>query len=115
MAATKTSAAVLLNGRAAEQAANDLQTAEKQRPPLELATTRLDMIKPKPIRWLIPGIIPLGKLVMFAGDGGNGKSTLTLSMTADLTRGRPCFGLDYSPPPARDVLLINCEDDLADT
>ncbi len=41
---------------------------------VRLATTRLDEIKPVPIRWLVPGYLPLGKLVLLAGDGGNGKS-----------------------------------------
>src|SRR5262249_40576800 len=82
---------------------------------LGLAATRLDMVKSRPLRWLVPNILPLGKLVMFAGDGGLGKSLVTLGLTADLTRGRPCLGLDYPDPVRGEVLLISCEDDLADT
>src|SRR5262249_35902791 len=80
-----------------------------------LQTTRLDTIRPIPVRWLVPGYLPLGKLILLAGDGGHGKSVLTLHLTAALTRGQPCFGLDYKSPPACDVLLISCEDDFADT
>src|SRR5262249_11284853 len=80
-----------------------------------LATTRLDLIQPKPVRWLVPGYFPQGKLVLLAGDGGHGKSALTLDMAACLTTGRPCLGLDYRPPPPAEVLLISCEDDFADT
>jgi hypothetical protein len=80
-----------------------------------LSTTRLDSIQPQPVRYLIPERLPVGKLVLAAGEGGQGKSTITLGVTADLTAGRPCFGLTYDAPPPCDVLLISCEDDFADT
>jgi hypothetical protein len=80
-----------------------------------LATTCLATIQPMPIHWLVPGVLPLGKLVLLAGDGGHGKSTLTLDMAACLTRGRPCLGREYAPLPRCEVLLISCEDDSADT
>lgn len=83
--------------------------------PAGLDTTRLDSIRPRPIRWLVPNLIPLGKLVLIAGDGGHGKTTLTLDMAANLTMGRPCFGKDYEAPEPCDVLLISCEDDFEDT
>jgi hypothetical protein len=83
--------------------------------PAGLVTRCLDTIKPQPIRFLVPAILPLGKLVMLAGDGGHAKSAMTLDLAACLTTGRPCFGLTYDPPPPADVLLISCEDDLADT
>lgn len=85
------------------------------KPPPGLATTRLDAIDPQPVRWLVPGYIPLGKLVLVAGDGGHGKTTLTLHMAACLTTGRPCFGLEYDPPAPAEVLIASCEDDFADT
>jgi hypothetical protein len=80
-----------------------------------LATRRLDTVKPQPIRFLVPGIIPKGKLVMLAGDGGHAKSAMTLDLAACLTTGRPCLGLTYDPLPPAEVLLISCEDDLGDT
>jgi AAA domain len=80
-----------------------------------LATTCLADIEPEPLDWLVEGRIPLGKLVLLAGDGGQGKSILTLTLAADLSRGRPCLGLDYAPLPPCDVLLIGCEDDYGDT
>jgi hypothetical protein len=83
--------------------------------PAGLATTCLATIRPEPVRWLVPGYLPLGKLVLVAGDGGHGKSTLTLDLAACLTTARPCFGLNYVPPGAADVLLVSCEDDFADT
>src|SRR5687767_7294226 len=79
------------------------------------ATTGLDGVRPRPVRWLVDRYIPLGKLTMFAGDGGHGKSTLTLALAAAVTPGRAAFGLNYLPPPPADVLLISCEDDYEDT
>jgi hypothetical protein len=52
---------------------------------------------------------------MLAGDGGHAKSAMTLDLAACLTMGRPCLGLTYEPLPPAEVLLISCEDDLADT
>jgi hypothetical protein len=80
-----------------------------------LATTGLDTIDPEPLRWLVPEIIPLGKLTLFAGDGGHGKSTLTLALAAAVTTGRPAFGQVYAAPPPGDVLIVSCEDDFGDT
>jgi hypothetical protein len=80
-----------------------------------LATTCLTGMQPEPVDWLVPDLLPLGKLTLFAGDGGHGKSLLTLGLSTAVTTGRPAFGLDYSPPPPGDVLLVSCEDDFADT
>jgi hypothetical protein len=72
-------------------------------------------VKPRPVRYLIPNFLPLGKLVLIAGDGGNYKSALTIDIAACLTTGRPCLGLSYTAPDPCEVLLISCEDDIADT
>jgi hypothetical protein len=80
-----------------------------------LVTTCLADIRPEPIRWHVPGYLPLGKLIILAGEGGYGKSTLTLDLTAGTSRGRCCFGLAYGPPGPADVLLVSCEDDYGDT
>jgi hypothetical protein len=80
-----------------------------------LATTCLAGIRPEPIRWHVPGYLPLGKLVILAGEGGYGKTTMTLDLTANTSRGWSCFGLSYEPPPPADVLVVSCEDDFGDT
>lgn len=80
-----------------------------------LVTTRLDTLRPRPVRWLVHGYIPSGKLTLLAGDGGHGKTTLTLHLAAAATKGNSAFGLSYDPPPPADVLLISCEDDFEDT
>jgi hypothetical protein len=88
---------------------------KKNSEPVGLVTTCLATIQAVPVRWLVPGYLPLGKLVLLAGDGGHGKSTLTLDLAACLTTGRSCFGLPYEPLAPGDVLLISCEDDYGDT
>jgi putative DNA primase/helicase len=80
-----------------------------------LWTTCLSTVQPEPIRWLVPGYILLGKLVLLVGDGGQGKSTLTLGLTAAVTTGGPAFGLGYQNATSGEVLLICCEDDRGDT
>jgi hypothetical protein len=80
-----------------------------------LTTTRLDGVKPRSVRYLVAGYIPRGKLVLLAGDGGHGKSLITLHLIACLTTGRPCFGLEYQAPPPAEALIVCCEDDYADT
>jgi putative DNA primase/helicase len=80
-----------------------------------LATTCLASLNPEPVKFLVPDILPRGKLALVAGDGGGGKSVLTLALAAAVTTGKAAFGLTYDPPPASDVLLISCEDDFNDT
>src|SRR5262245_1190883 len=96
---------LLVNAPAFEPSPNG--TAVRTALPGELALTRLDTIRPQPVRWLVPEIIPQGKLIMFAGDGGQGKSALTLDLSACLTTGRPAFGLNYAAPEPCQVLLIS--------
>jgi hypothetical protein len=76
-----------------------------------LQTRTLAGMRPKPIRWIVPGYIPLGKVVLFAGDGGHGKSTLTLYLAACRSRGLAAFGLEDAAPLTCETLLIQCEDD----
>lgn len=95
---------------------NDHHAGQKKaEAPQGLATTCLASIKPLPVRWLVPSYFPLGKLILLAGDGAHGKSALTLGLAADLTQGRPCLGLKYEAPPPAEVLMLSCEDDVADT
>lgn len=82
---------------------------------VELVTRCLATVKPLPIRWKVPGRIAAGKLNLLAADGGVGKSTLTLHLAARLSRGECAFGMSYPLPAEGEVLLLSCEDDLADT
>jgi hypothetical protein len=80
-----------------------------------LCTTSFAEMKMRPVRWLVPDFIPRGSLTVIAGDGGYGKSALTLHLAACLTNAAPCFGLKYEPPPVASVLLAGCEDGEEDT
>jgi hypothetical protein len=81
----------------------------------ELVVTCLAGVMMEPYDWLVEGYILLGKLAMLAGDGGHGKSTLLLHLAACLSRGVCAFGLKYPNPLQGDTLIIQCEDDVADT
>jgi hypothetical protein len=81
----------------------------------EVMVTCLNGVQPEPVEWLVPAYVPRGKLMLLAGDGGLGKSTITLDCAACLTTGRPCFGLVYPAPAPCEVLLVSCEDDWSDT
>lgn len=79
---------------------------------------RVDMrraadVSMKEIDWLWPGWLAKGKLHLLAGDGGAGKTTLSLAMAATISRG----GLwpDGSRAAVGNVLIWSGEDDIADT
>jgi hypothetical protein len=96
------------NGKAAHEA---LDVEEI----LGLGLTPMSNLQPQPLRWLVPGYLPLGKLVLLAGDGGHGKSTITLHVAARLSVGALPFGLIGGPREPCSSLLVSCEDDYEDT
>jgi hypothetical protein len=79
-----------------------------------LGVTSMDGLSPQPLEWLVQGYLPLGKLVLLAGDGGHGKSVLTLHLAARLSRGLLPFGM-LGPCTPASTLLVSCEDDWEDT
>jgi hypothetical protein len=83
------------------------------RPPAELLLTRLADVSPRTVRWLWPGRLALGKLAIFDGDPGLGKSLLTLDLCARVTTGRSLP--DEAAVWPGDVVILNCEDGVADT
>ncbi len=80
-----------------------------------LVSQRFSEVTPDVIEWLVPGWFPMAMPILFAGEGGIGKSQVTLHMAARISQGEPCFGLDYLPDQPRDVLVANCEDSSAKT
>jgi hypothetical protein len=83
---------------------------------LGLGVTPMSDLRPQPLEWLVPGYLPRGKLVLIAGDGGYGKSLLTLHIAARLSRGLLPFNqLVLRGGGPAEVLLCNCEDDFEDT
>jgi hypothetical protein len=73
-------------------------------------------VESRPVRWLWPGRLPLGKLTVLDGDPGLGKSAITLDVAARVSAGRPLpdgAASDLDGP--RGVVLLSAEDGLADT
>lgn len=63
-------------------------------------------IRPRPVRWAIPGRVPLGSVTLLAGREGLGKSVLAAAWTAQATLGR--LGGDLTGPVP--VLIVAAED-----
>jgi hypothetical protein len=72
--------------------------------------TAASTITPEPLRWLWRYRLPLRGLSLIAGEPGLGKSTLTVEISADVTRGRLDGDLHGE---ARDVLVATAEDHFA--
>lgn len=80
----------------------------------ELLYRRFSDVQPEPVRWLWPERIAKGKLTIIAGDPGLGKSQLTCSVAAIVSRGAswPVGGGRTDPAT---VVVFSAEDDPADT
>jgi len=75
--------------------------------------TCLADVEPRPVSWLWPGRIPLGRITLLVGRPGEGKSFLTTDMAARVSTGTPWP--DGSDCPQGSVLMLTAEDDAADT
>jgi hypothetical protein len=69
---------------------------------------------PRPVEWLWPGHLALGKLAILDGDPGLGKSLLTLDLCARLSTGEPWPDGAASPGPWPS-LVLQAEDGAHDT
>ncbi len=69
-------------------------------------------IERRQLRWLWHRRIPLGTVVFMVGDGGLGKSTLTLDMARRVTLGEEWP--DGSPSLSGGVVIVNSEDPIAE-
>ncbi len=79
-----------------------------------LISRRADEITPERIEWLWPGRIARGKLTVVAGHPGTGKSQVTSSIAATVTRGG-FWPVDQTTAPLGSVVLLSAEDDAANT
>jgi putative DNA primase/helicase len=71
-------------------------------------------LESRPVSWLWPGRLALGKLAMLDGDPGLGKSLVTLDLCARLSKGRSLP--DGAPGPGRAAaIVLNGEDSAEDT
>ena len=71
-------------------------------------------VVPRKLEWLWPGLLPLGKLSLFCGDPGLGKSFVTCDLAARVSRGG-AWPNGEATQPAGSVLILACEDDVEDT
>ncbi len=83
-------------------------------PKARASLTCLADVTAQPIDWLWHGKLARGMVSMFAGNPGEGKSTLTMDICGRLTTGRTFHGDDTINPPCS-VILMGGEDNLADT
>lgn len=72
---------------------------------------QLTEVESVPINWLWKPYIPRAALTLLMGDGGYGKSWLTCSLAADLSKGRGLPGQEPLPP--QKILMIGAEDGLS--
>jgi len=79
-----------------------------------VVTVRLSDIASRPVKWLWPGRIPIGKVTLLSGDPGLGKSYLTLSVASHVSIGAAWpDGAEAASPGT--VILFSAEDDVEDT
>lgn len=69
-------------------------------------------IEEETIEWLWKPYLPSGSVVLMFGVGGEGKSTITDNMGADISTGKPWPGQTVSRKPGK-VLILSAEDDPA--
>ncbi|MBX7166515.1 MAG: AAA family ATPase [Pirellulales bacterium] len=72
-------------------------------------------VEPRPVDWLWPGRLALGKLALLVGDPGLGKSFVTCDLAARVSAGKPWPDIPWDTNAAGGVVIANAEDDLADT
>ena len=63
------------------------------------------------IQWLWPGRFALGKLSIIAGDGGTGKSHITIDMAARITKVLPWPDGGFAP--IGNVIMMSAEDKIS--
>jgi len=72
-------------------------------------------VEAKPVRWLWPSRIALGKLTLLVGDPKVGKSFITLDLAARVSRGDGWPDCPACTSAPGGVVLLSAEDDLGDT
>lgn len=70
-------------------------------------------VEPERVTWLWEKRIPYGKVTIWDGDPGEGKSVVSVAVAANVTQGRDFP--DGAPCEAGNVLIVNVEDGEADT
>lgn len=79
-------------------------------------------IESEPVEWLVWGVVPRAEITIFAGNGGDGKTTTALKVIADLSQGKRTMfeagtkmaeeKANFSRSP-RQIIIFSGEDDPA--
>ncbi len=64
--------------------------------------------EPPPREWLVPGMVPMSTVTLLYGDGGTGKSLITLQLAAAVVRGDAWLN---KVPVSGPVIYLSAEDD----
>lgn len=72
-------------------------------------------VKPEKVRWLWCNHIPLGKITVFDGDPGLGKTTVAFDVAARVTRKQTMPDGSKPDVSAAGVVIVSLEDGIADT
>ncbi len=86
------------------------RTVAAEKSSQEIEFEKLSGTSVRSVRWLVPGRIPRGRITLWAGDGGKGKSTAARSLIASVSTGRPAFGLNYTPEGPGKIIVMASED-----
>lgn len=79
----------------------------------DLLLTPFSKIVEERVLWLWPAVVPYGKLTLFVGHPGEGKSLASVDLAARVSAGKPLP--DRSAVMPASVLLFFCEDGAGDT
>jgi putative DNA primase/helicase len=82
---------------------------QKECPERRPVIVRLRDVQSEPVRWLWPSWLAYGLLTILGGYGGDGKSTLLMSLVATLSRGGVLP--DGKRAPVVNTLILSAEDD----
>ena len=74
---------------------------------------RLSDVEPEEVEWYWKARLAKGKLTLYIGDPGLGKSTITLDAACRISTGSPWP--DRAPAPTGSTILLSAEDGIADT
>jgi archaellum biogenesis ATPase FlaH len=84
--------------------------------PREEVGILMSEVESESVEWLWEGRIPLGKITIYDGDPGKGKSVSTMDLAARITTGRPFPHEQVEHlEQVGGVVIISAEDGLADT
>jgi RecA-family ATPase len=75
-------------------------------------TITINTVQSRAVSWLWEPYIPLGTVSVVLGDGGLGKSFLSLAIAAAVTNGALLPGMADALPPS-DVIVQNAENPIA--